>query len=136
GDGRCGGVVVAARRGCCGWHVVASGIGDRTDRVIRNVFGVCRKNSSKNFFDGGDGGGGRLIGGSEGEVGDGGYGGVVVAARRGCGGWHVVASGIGDRIDRVIRNVFGVRRKNSPEKFSGGGDGGGGSGRRQEVVAG
>nr|GFA68223.1 hypothetical protein [Tanacetum cinerariifolium] len=29
----------------------------------------------------------------------------------GGGGWRVVASGIGDRIDRVIRNVFGVRRK-------------------------
>nr|GFA50852.1 hypothetical protein [Tanacetum cinerariifolium] len=42
------------------------------------------------------------------------------------GGWRVVASDIWDRIDRVTGNIFGVRRKSSPEKFFGGGDDGGG----------
>ncbi|GKF61395.1 hypothetical protein Tco_0181449, partial [Tanacetum coccineum] len=55
-----------------------------------------------------------------------------VRQRRGwllCGGvWVVVAwwrrveeSGCGDRIDPVMRSVFGVGRKSPPEKFSGGG---------------
>nr|GFB99109.1 hypothetical protein [Tanacetum cinerariifolium] len=51
-------------------------------------------------------------------------------SRDGGGGWRVVASDIGDRIDRVIRNVFGVRRKSSPKKFSAAGGGSGGGGRR------
>ncbi|GJX12854.1 hypothetical protein Tco_0204612 [Tanacetum coccineum] len=34
---------------------------------------------------------------------------------------RVRASGYGDRVDRVTRSHFGVRRKNPPENFSGGG---------------
>ncbi|GJS24139.1 hypothetical protein Tco_0452771 [Tanacetum coccineum] len=40
------------------------------------------------------------------------------------GGWRRVARGVVDRIDRVKGSIFGVRRKNSPENFSGGGGGG------------
>nr|GEX54537.1 hypothetical protein [Tanacetum cinerariifolium] len=40
---------------------------------------------------------------------------VVAAVEWGRRWW--VARGIGDRIDRVIRNVFGVRRKGSPKSF-------------------
>nr|GEW34400.1 hypothetical protein [Tanacetum cinerariifolium] len=43
----------------------------------------------------------------------------------------MVASGVVDLVDPSGRSVFGVRRKSSPEKFSGGG---GGGGRRQEVA--
>ncbi|GJY55574.1 reverse transcriptase domain-containing protein [Tanacetum coccineum] len=35
--------------------------------------------------------------------------------------WRVTASGLGDRIDRAKRNIFGFGRKSPPEKFSGGG---------------
>ncbi|GKA66043.1 hypothetical protein Tco_0765851 [Tanacetum coccineum] len=34
----------------------------------------------------------------------------------------VVARGVGDRIDPSMRSIIGVRRKESPEKFSGDGD--------------
>ncbi|GJX95729.1 hypothetical protein Tco_0351527 [Tanacetum coccineum] len=34
---------------------------------------------------------------------------------------RVRASGYGDRVDRVTRSHFGVRRKNPPENFSDGG---------------
>ncbi|GJT45105.1 hypothetical protein Tco_0953820 [Tanacetum coccineum] len=35
---------------------------------------------------------------------------------------RVEESGVGDRVDRVTRNDFGLRRKSPPEKFSGGGE--------------
>ncbi|GJY73352.1 hypothetical protein Tco_0477783 [Tanacetum coccineum] len=35
---------------------------------------------------------------------------------------RVEESGVGDRIDRVTRNDFGLRRICPPEKFSGGGE--------------
>ncbi|GKC63876.1 hypothetical protein Tco_1096474 [Tanacetum coccineum] len=40
-------------------------------------------------------------------------------------GWkrRVAASGSGDRVDRAMRNTFGLGRKTPPEKFSGGGGG-------------
>ncbi|GJV74271.1 hypothetical protein Tco_1494266 [Tanacetum coccineum] len=59
---------------------------------------------------------------------------VAAAAETGGGGKRrVEESGCGDRIDPVMRSVFGVGRKIPPENFSGGGSGG----RRQwEVVAG
>ncbi|GJU23865.1 hypothetical protein Tco_1157207 [Tanacetum coccineum] len=52
----------------------------------------------------------------------------------GCGGEEVAkmmvemvearvgASECGDRIDRVMGSIFGIRRKSPPEKFSGGGE--------------
>nr|GFB71901.1 hypothetical protein [Tanacetum cinerariifolium] len=39
----------------------------------------------------------------------------------GGGGRRVRESGVKDRVDRVIRTVFGFAEKRSPEKFSGGG---------------
>ncbi|GKF07218.1 hypothetical protein Tco_0041442 [Tanacetum coccineum] len=33
---------------------------------------------------------------------------------------RVEENDMGDRIDRVVRNIFGVGRKSPPEKFSGG----------------
>ncbi|GJZ18574.1 hypothetical protein Tco_0554697 [Tanacetum coccineum] len=59
---------------------------------------------------------------------DGGSGGdddVEVVVTR----WRMAASGLGDRIDRVTRSIFGFSRKSPPEKFSGGSDvvAGGGS---------
>ncbi|GKG39876.1 hypothetical protein Tco_0464021, partial [Tanacetum coccineum] len=36
-------------------------------------------------------------------------------------GRRLEESGCGDRIDPVMRSVFGVGRKNPPENFSGGG---------------
>ncbi|GJX81356.1 nucleotide-binding alpha-beta plait domain-containing protein [Tanacetum coccineum] len=36
--------------------------------------------------------------------------------------WRVAESEYGDRVDPLMRITFGVRRKKSPEKFSGGGD--------------
>ncbi|GKF00554.1 hypothetical protein Tco_0023904, partial [Tanacetum coccineum] len=50
---------------------------------------------------------------------DGGGGSGVVEVARG-------ASGIVDRVDPEVGSVFGLRRKNPPEKFSGGGGGGSG----------
>ncbi|GJR60211.1 hypothetical protein Tco_1502373 [Tanacetum coccineum] len=56
-------------------------------------------------------------------------GGVTVGRQRRCG-WsgevmeRVRESGYGDRIDRVVRSIFGVGRKTPPENFSGGGGGG------------
>ncbi|GJR78991.1 hypothetical protein Tco_0149776 [Tanacetum coccineum] len=35
---------------------------------------------------------------------------------------RVGESDMGDRIDPLMRSIFGVRQKGSPEKFSGGGD--------------
>ncbi|GJU83117.1 hypothetical protein Tco_1285482 [Tanacetum coccineum] len=47
---------------------------------------------------------------------------VAAAAETGGGGGRrVEESGCGDRIDPVMRSVFGVGRKSPPEKFSGGG---------------
>nr|GFA27428.1 uncharacterized mitochondrial protein AtMg00810-like [Tanacetum cinerariifolium] len=47
------------------------------------------------------------------------------AAAVGCGGFgewqHVGESGVGDRVDRSKRSLFGFARKIPPEKFSGGG---------------
>ncbi|GJV57086.1 hypothetical protein Tco_1458091 [Tanacetum coccineum] len=37
---------------------------------------------------------------------------------------RVAVRGIEDRVDPVVRNLFGFGRKSPPEKFSGGGDGG------------
>ncbi|GJR60207.1 hypothetical protein Tco_1502369 [Tanacetum coccineum] len=37
---------------------------------------------------------------------------------------RVRESGYGDRIDRVVRSIFGVGRKTPPENFFGGGGGG------------
>nr|GEZ76231.1 hypothetical protein [Tanacetum cinerariifolium] len=52
---------------------------------------------------------------------------VVVVRRLTRGEWRrVVASGVVGLIDRETGSVFGVRRKRSPEKFSGGDGGGGG----------
>nr|GEZ37516.1 hypothetical protein [Tanacetum cinerariifolium] len=39
----------------------------------------------------------------------------------GDGGWRVMASDIGDRIDRVTGNIFGVRQKSFPMAVDGGG---------------
>ncbi|GJS84378.1 hypothetical protein Tco_0750919 [Tanacetum coccineum] len=53
----------------------------------------------------------------------------MVGRQRRCG-WsgevmeRVRESGYGDRIDRVVRSIFGVGRKTPPENFSGGGGGG------------
>nr|GFB22567.1 hypothetical protein [Tanacetum cinerariifolium] len=47
----------------------------------------------------------------------------VVDGRGGCSS-GVGESGVVDLVDQETENVFGVRRKNSPKKFSGG-DGGG-----------
>ncbi|GJY10726.1 hypothetical protein Tco_0378911 [Tanacetum coccineum] len=47
---------------------------------------------------------------------------VAAAAETDGGGRRVEESGCGDRIDPVMRSVFGVGRKSPPEKFSGGGD--------------
>ncbi|GKF23142.1 hypothetical protein Tco_0075464, partial [Tanacetum coccineum] len=44
------------------------------------------------------------------------------------------ASGVVDRVDPLMRNLFGLRRKSPPKKFSGGGDvavAGGSGGRRE-----
>ncbi|GKB65416.1 hypothetical protein Tco_0921602 [Tanacetum coccineum] len=41
------------------------------------------------------------------------------------GGRRVAASKLMDRVDRAMRNTFGLGRKTPPEKFSGGGGGGG-----------
>ncbi|GJW68969.1 integrase, catalytic region, zinc finger, CCHC-type containing protein [Tanacetum coccineum] len=48
---------------------------------------------------------------------------VAAAAETGGGGGErrVEESGCGDRIDPVMRSVFGIGRKSPPEKFSGGG---------------
>ncbi|GJX57012.1 hypothetical protein Tco_0286909 [Tanacetum coccineum] len=46
---------------------------------------------------------------------------MVAAAAAGGGKRRVEESGCGDRIDPVMRSVFGVGRKSPPEKFSGGG---------------
>ncbi|GJX47298.1 hypothetical protein Tco_0272488, partial [Tanacetum coccineum] len=46
---------------------------------------------------------------------------VVAAVAAGGGNWRVEESGCGDRIDPVVRSVFGVGRRSPPEKFSGGG---------------
>ncbi|GJZ15319.1 hypothetical protein Tco_0550996 [Tanacetum coccineum] len=54
-------------------------------------------------------------------------GGVTVGRQRRCG-WsgevmeRVRESGYGDRIDRKMGSVFGLRRICPPEKFSGGGE--------------
>ncbi|GJV45480.1 putative ribonuclease H-like domain-containing protein [Tanacetum coccineum] len=60
-----------------------------------------------------------------GDVGGGGV--IATAVSRGDGGdggevRHVKGSGVGDRIDPVVRSTFGVSPKSPPEKFSGGGD--------------
>ncbi|GKE49179.1 hypothetical protein Tco_1480437, partial [Tanacetum coccineum] len=49
----------------------------------------------------------------------GGVGGDVAAVK-----WRVKESDMGDRIDLEVGSIFGLRRKNPPEKFSGGGGGG------------
>ncbi|GKG40458.1 hypothetical protein Tco_0467235, partial [Tanacetum coccineum] len=49
---------------------------------------------------------------------------VAVAAETDGWGRRVEESGCGDRIDPVMRSVFGVGRKSPPKKFSGGGSGG------------
>ncbi|GKA54656.1 hypothetical protein Tco_0753605 [Tanacetum coccineum] len=46
---------------------------------------------------------------------------MAAAAETDGGGRRVEESGCGDRIDPVMRSVFGVGRKSPPEKFSGGG---------------
>ncbi|GJV45201.1 hypothetical protein Tco_1429737 [Tanacetum coccineum] len=46
---------------------------------------------------------------------------VAAAAETDGGGRRVEESGCGDRIDPVMRSVFGVGRKSPPEKFSGDG---------------
>ncbi|GJR90399.1 hypothetical protein Tco_0214410 [Tanacetum coccineum] len=125
-----------------GRRVEESGCGDRIDPVMRSVFGVGRKSPPEKFSGGGatvvagSGGGGgwpdslrekrelwlRRCSGCCGE-GDGGRRGWQPAAETqteeggACG-----ESGCEDRIDPVIRSVFGVGRKSLPEKFSGGGD--------------
>ncbi|GJV98502.1 hypothetical protein Tco_1553754 [Tanacetum coccineum] len=50
------------------------------------------------------------------------------------GGRRVAASELMDRVDRAMRNTFGLGRKTPPEKFSGGGGvvAGGGGGRTWE----
>ncbi|GJX63180.1 hypothetical protein Tco_0296080 [Tanacetum coccineum] len=60
-----------------------------------------------------------------GDVGGGGV--IATAVSRGDGGdggevRRVEESGVGDRIDPVVRSTFGVSPKSPPEKFSGGGD--------------
>ncbi|GKF64381.1 hypothetical protein Tco_0187829, partial [Tanacetum coccineum] len=47
---------------------------------------------------------------------------AAVAETGGGGERRVEESGCGDRIDPVMRSVFGVGRKSPPEKFSDGGD--------------
>ncbi|GKG59084.1 hypothetical protein Tco_0602793, partial [Tanacetum coccineum] len=42
----------------------------------------------------------------------------------GGGKWRMRESGSGDRVDPLMGSIFGLRRKNPPEKFSGGGSGG------------
>nr|GEV66600.1 hypothetical protein [Tanacetum cinerariifolium] len=103
------------RDGAGGWRVVASGVVDLVDRDGRSVFGVCRKSSPEKFSSSGGGGRRRRVTWLWWWWQRGGDGG---------GGWRVVASGMVDLVDRDGRSVFGVRRKSSPEKFSGG-DGGG-----------
>ncbi|GKF12036.1 hypothetical protein Tco_0049962, partial [Tanacetum coccineum] len=49
---------------------------------------------------------------------------VTVGWRR----WRVEESGCGDRIDPVMRSVFGVGRKSHRKSFPVAGDGGGGGG--------
>nr|GFA58988.1 hypothetical protein [Tanacetum cinerariifolium] len=47
--------------------------------------------------------------------------------------WRVEESGVGDRVDRSKRSLFGFARKSPPENFSGGGGvvaGGGGVGEK------
>ncbi|GKE77664.1 hypothetical protein Tco_1543784, partial [Tanacetum coccineum] len=47
---------------------------------------------------------------------------------------RVVASVIRDRVDPIMRSIFGVGRKNPPKKFSGGGGGAGGGGGSPEKI--
>ncbi|GKD30016.1 hypothetical protein Tco_1240794 [Tanacetum coccineum] len=64
--------------------------------------------------DGGSGGRGVVLVGDINEWGSGGCG-----SRR--GEWRVVASDMGDRVDRAMSIVFGFGRKSPPENFSDGG---------------
>nr|GFB06522.1 hypothetical protein [Tanacetum cinerariifolium] len=100
-----------------GWwrRVVASGVVDLIDRLIRSVFGFDRKARRKSFSTMVNGGGG------------------VVTVGRWCmaAGWRtrrqrdgerrVRESDMMGRIDRVIRSIFGFAGKSPPEKFSAGG---------------
>nr|GEW38191.1 hypothetical protein [Tanacetum cinerariifolium] len=113
-------------------RVVTSRVVGLIDRETENVFGVRQKSSPEKFSGGGGSGGGGVVGGEAVTMVE-----VVLAVRddsHGGGGdgggmgQRVVTSRVVGLIDRETGNVFGVRQKSSPEKFSGGGGSGGGGG--------